>query len=497
MTRGIAGSMWQKWWQAKWLDSRIRSPDTTAKERWLGYLAGPSGALLLNAVLASYLNVYYTDVIGLTTLAGGAFLVAFPIVSKIIDAFTNLLMGYIIDRTRTRQGKARPWLLLSAPLMTVTGILLFTIPQAGKTVQLVWIVLSYNLFYSFAYTMYNMSHNLMVALSIRDTAQRGKLSVFSQVSTIMITGTFVALLFPMLVLPAIGVDKSLWITVMSILSVAVLPFTLLEYYYTKERITAEQELAPPASREKRGPSLGQQLKAIATDRYMMVLLAYFLIYYFAVNMKNISLIYYCNYVLGTYNDGITITLISAIGGIPMGIGVFLVWPLAKRFGKRNLTLAGFLIVSLGSAICWLFPRDLTLVLIGQFIKNLGFLPSAYIIMALFADTLDHLEWKSRFRSDGIAMAMFTTISMAMVGVCTGLFNGMLASAGYVPPYMEGDRLIAEQSASVQEVIIFSFVGLETITSLVLATLLAFLNVEKGLARKQREIALRLEGASGA
>ena len=118
--------------QSPWLQSRIRSADTTGKERWLGYLAGPSGALLLNAILASYLNVFYTDVMGLTSLAGGAFLVVFPIISKIIDAGTNLIMGYIVDRTRTSQGKARPWMLLSAPLLTITAILLFTIPQADR-----------------------------------------------------------------------------------------------------------------------------------------------------------------------------------------------------------------------------------------------------------------------------------------------------------------------------------------------------------------------------
>ena len=96
------------------LDSRLTSPEVTAKEKWLGYLLGPSGALLLNAVLATYLNVYYTDVLNLTTVWGGAFLAVFPIVSKIIDAITNIVMGYIIDRTHTKQGKARPWLLLSA-----------------------------------------------------------------------------------------------------------------------------------------------------------------------------------------------------------------------------------------------------------------------------------------------------------------------------------------------------------------------------------------------
>ena len=165
----------QKLMERKVFCSRVRSADVTPAEKWLGYLLGPAGALLLNAVLATYLNVYYTDVLKLTTVWGGAFLVIFPIISKIIDAITNVIMGYVIDRTRTAQGKARPWLLLSAPLLTITGILLFTVPSASETVQVIWVMVSYNLFYSFAYTIFNMSHNLMVPLSIRDTTQRGGL----------------------------------------------------------------------------------------------------------------------------------------------------------------------------------------------------------------------------------------------------------------------------------------------------------------------------------
>lgn len=93
--------------------------------------------MLLNAVLATYLNVYYTDVLKLTTVWGGAFLTVFPIVSKIIDAITNVVMGYIIDHTKTAQGKARPWLLLSAPLLTITGILLFVVPSGNQTLQII------------------------------------------------------------------------------------------------------------------------------------------------------------------------------------------------------------------------------------------------------------------------------------------------------------------------------------------------------------------------
>lgn len=255
------------------LDSRLTSPEVTAKEKWLGYLLGPSGALLLNAVLATYLNVYYTDVLNLTTVWGGAFLAVFPIVSKIIDAITNIVMGYIIDRTHTKQGKARPWLLLSAPLVAVTGILLFTVPTGNQTVQVIWVMLSYNLFYSFAYTIYNMSHNLMVPLSTRNTEQRGVLSVFNQVSTIMMSGIIVALIFPMLIMPQLGVDRSKWITTMSILSCIALPLTLMEYYFTKERITLEG-----GEKEKPSVAMKTQLKAIFSDKYMLITFIYFLIY---------------------------------------------------------------------------------------------------------------------------------------------------------------------------------------------------------------------------
>ncbi len=469
--------------------SRVHSEEVQPAEKWLGYLLGPAGALLLNAVLATYLNVYYTDVLKLTHVWGGAFLVVFPIVSKIVDAITNVCMGYIIDRTHTREGKARPWLLLSAPLLTVTGIMLFTVPRGSETVQVIWVMVSYNLFYSFAYTIFNMSHGLMVPLSIRDTTQRGSLSVFNQISNIMMTGILVALVFPMVIMPIIGADQGKWIALMSLLSILALPLTLVEYYFTKERVTLETQ-----TEEAVPVPLKQQLKAIFTDRYMLLIYAYFLVYILGTSIKNLSLVYYCNYVLGTYNDGMTQTLISVIGGVPMGIGIFAVWPLAKKFGKRNLTLAGFLLYAIGSAICWMFPTDMIVVLVGQFIKNIGGLPCSYVFMAMFADVLDHMEWKNNFRCDGIAMSVYNIISVAMVGVCTGIFNGLLAQTGYVAPeIVNGVTVAAEQTAAVKNAITFGFVGLEVFTGIILAVLLIFLNVEKTIGREQQEIRARREG----
>lgn len=240
--------------------------------------------------------------------------------------------------------------------------------------------------------------------------------------------------------------------------------------------------------------LTKQLKAIFSDKYMLLIYAYFFVYVFGTSVKNLSLVYFCNYVLGTYNDGITQTLISVIGGIPMGIGIFAVWPLAKKFGKRNLTLAGFILYAIGSAICWIFPTNMTIMLVGQFIKNIGGLPCSYVFMAMFADVLDHMEWKSNFRCDGIAMSIYNIISVAMVGICTGIFNGLLAKTGYVAPeIVNGVTVAVEQTAAVKNAITFGFVGLEVFTGIILAVLLIFLNVEKFIDKEQAEIKARREG----
>ncbi len=475
----------------KLFHSKINDKQVTGKERWLGYLLGPTGALLLNAVLATYLNVFYTDVLKLTNVWGGVFLMAFPVVSKIIDAITNVVMGQIIERTKTAQGKARPWLLLSAPLMAVTGVLLFAVPQASQTVQVIWVMISYNLFYSFAYTIYNMSHNLMVPLSTRDVKQRGSLSVFNNIASVMISGIIVALIFPMVVMPMLGANQSAWLVLMSVIAILALPLTLVEYYFTKERITEES-----AEEHTEPISMKEQMKAVFQDPSWLIFMGFFLLYSFGSQLKNLALVYYCNYVLGSYNDGVTQMLVSVIGGIPMGIGIFAVWPLAKKFGKRNVTMAGFVLYALGGIVCMLSPKNMVIVLVGQFIKNIGGLPCAYVMSALFADVLDHVEWRYRFRCDGFSASIQTIIITCTTGVVSGLFNFLLARTGYIEPAFDAATKVTTgfaQSAATQNVITFCFVGVEIITSVLIFLLLWKFEAEKNVEKEQKEIEERRKG----
>ena len=120
----------------------LKKDSVSLPEMALGYFIGPFGVLIVNAVFTSFLNRFYTDVLGLA----GKFITALPLISTIFVALSNIILGIVIDRTRTKRGKARPYILAAAPLMTLACILMFSVPTGNIKAELVWIAISYNLY---------------------------------------------------------------------------------------------------------------------------------------------------------------------------------------------------------------------------------------------------------------------------------------------------------------------------------------------------------------
>ena len=469
----------------KIFDSRIHSANTTNAERWLGYFLGPAFVMTMFYISGqTYLNMFYTDVLKMTPIMGGMFLVMLPIISKILDAITNILMGSIIDKTRSRQGKARPWILISAPLLVLSGILLFTVPTGNTTVQVIWVMLSYNFYFSVAFTMYNISHTLMVPLSTRNNKQRDTLAMLSSMGQSMLPGTIVSLVFPAVILPLIGVDQGKWIKVMAVLSILMLPAVLMEYYFTRERITEESmEIA-----EEEKHTLKEQLKACFSSKYWIMIMVVAILYNLYNHFQVTSTTYYCNWVLGSYNDGITMTLVNAVGQAPLGFGILLLWPLVRKFGKRNVMIAGLGIGILGSVICAMNPRTMGVVLVGLMLKSLGILPIMYTLLSMIADALDHVEWLNGFRADGFSASVYSIILTVTAGISSGLFNLGLSSTGYVAPLADGSYVA--QASSVQTFFIWGIFVIPAIFFVVIAAVLVFFRVEKELPKMKADIVAR-------
>lgn len=474
------------------MNTRIKSANIQRSEKWIGFFLAPALVFCMFYMCGqTYLNTFYTDVLKMSHIGGGLFLGLLPIFSKIFDAITNVLMGILIEKTRTRQGKARPWLLISAPLVAICGILLFTVPSASLTVQVIWVIVSYNLYFCMAYTIYNISHQLMIPLSTRNSRQRDSLAMFSSMGTSMIPGSVVSMLFPMIILPIIGVDQGKWITAMGIISILAFPAIILEYYFTRERVT--EEIAETGSNELH--SYIEQFKGCLKSKYWIVIMGIVIIYQLYNNFQQTSALYYANWVLGSYNDGHTYTLMNVVGQAPLGIGVFILWPLVRKIGKRKCMMAGMMLSVIGYVLCALFPHNMQAVLAGLAVRSFGQLPITYTLMAMLADALDHVEWVNGFRCDGFSASTFTVTLTIAMGLSTGFFNLFLGRLGYVPPLADGS--FTAQSAAVQSFFVIGSFVIPAVGCFLIAFLSSFFNVEKELPGIRRDIIERQKEAAAA
>lgn len=475
------------------LDSRVHSANTQKSEMWLGYFAGPCFVYMVYyAVAGTYLTQFYTDVLGLA----GIFLTLMPLFSKIFDAITNIIMGRIIDRTRTRQGKARPWIAISGVLMAVTGILLYTIPTANYTVQIVWIVVSYNLFFALAFTIYNMSHALMVPLSTRNTKQRDGLAMMTSAGMNMIPGLLVTIILPVII-RMVGVGSAAqgrWIVFMSVISILAIPGALVEYYFTKERVTEDSQ-AVKAEEDVVIP-MSKQFKACFTNKYWLIIMGFTLIYNILSILQTNIMPYYANWVLSNSVAGGTNlqVLINAVGQAPLGFGIFLLWPLVRKFGKRRVMMIGFLVAALGCLGIMLNsrPESFGIVIGLLLVRSLGAIPT-YAMAAQLAESLDHIEYVNGFRADGFSASVSAIIVTVTAGIGQSIILGGVSLFGYIAPEGGVDQVI-EQPSAVKWFFIACFVGVPMVGYIIGSILQIFFNVEDKMPEIQAEIVERRRAA---
>lgn len=473
--------------ESKIFDSRIKSANTQASEIWLGYFGGPM--LLFMAyysIAGTYLTQFYTDVLG---LAGG-FLTLMPVISKVIDAITNIIMGRIIDRTRTKQGKARPWILISGVLIAITGVLLYAVPRASYQVQIVWITVSYNLFFSLAFTIYNMSHTLMVPLSTRNTKQRDTLALVQNAGMNMLPGMLSAVIMPFLV-AKFGVGLAAqgnWMMFMSILSILALPATLVEYYFTKERVT-EDEMSADKNGEASVIPFSKQIKACLTDKYWLIIMGFIAMYEIFNILQTNSMLYYCNWVLDSSVAGGAAkqALLNMLGQAPLGIGVFILWPIVRKFGKRRTMQVGFIIAALGSLGVMLAGSNMGMVLGGMMLKSIGAIPTM-VMAAMMAEALDHIEWKNHYRADGFTAAIRSICLVVAAGIGQSIILAGIASRGYIAP--EAATQVIQQPDAMKSFFTWCFAGAPMLGYIIGAVLMIVFDVEKKIPQISADITAR-------
>ena len=491
---------------SKW-NSRITSANTTKKEMWLGYILGVWGMMMTSSIVNSYFNQYLTDVLGFTASKASwiaLFMVTFPLASKMIDAITNIVMSKVIDMTVCKQGKVRPWLILSTPFILVTIVLLFWMPFQKPLYQAIWIAVMFNLYYSVAYTMWNMSKELLPAVSTRNVRQRRNLSIASTIVGTVGTG-MVSILFPMILASVCalfnGDNAKGYLVSMTVFGLLGTALAFVQYFYTRERITEERrnhgaavEGAPHEIH--REATLMEQAKVCLKDKYWVIFVLVILIVNIIGNMRNISLIYYSGWVVhgNAYGDAAaTQAKFQMIALSPMGPGILLLLPLMKKFGRRKCIWMGAVLTAAGSALAYLKAGSGMMIYIGTALAGIGNIAFSYTINSFMGDVIDHVEWKTKVRCDGLTGGFTSAAMMFAVGIAQGLFNLGLLGSGYMQPQKigvsaEGIALYADQPAAAVNWINFAYQGTFIIIGLVIFFVFCFLfDLEKHMPTVSREL----------
>ncbi len=476
-------------WNNPALNSRTDKQTVRLPEMIFGYFLGPLLVLSMTCVVATYYLTFYRSYDDI--VASGKFLVLLPLISVVPMALANILVGIVLGKTRTRQGKARPFILVAGPLLLVSGIVMFIIPYFSMGFRMAWMAITYNLFAALANPVYSNAHYLMVSLSTRDLDARGKLSVVANIPAVAGNGLVSSILMPAVLGwikagEALGegyqVVQNRWQLVMGAFAVAAFLGCLLEYFFTRERITEEDISDDAAAPQGEIIPTSRQLKAAVSDRYWWIIMVFYMLYQAGTMFKGGYVFnIFCNdfftevTVFGQTMGPETVqSLLALLSGVPLAAGMLFAWPVANKMGKRNFIILGCVVSIVGSAVCLSNPGSFVVMLIGQTLKGFSSIPGAYIMMALFADVLDHLEAKNGFRVDGISMSVYSTILTVVNGLAVAFFN----------LFYDGGVF------SHQAVSSFFFLGFEIIAHGILIVVLLFLNVEKNIKAEQAIIAER-------
>ena len=475
-------------WNTPLTDSLVKSPDVKLPEMLIGYFIGPFGALLSSGIFTSFLNKYFTDVLKLDT----GFLSVLQLVSTLLIVAANLIVGQLIERTRVLAGKARPWVLLSALTLSVSSVLMFIVPFEG-TAKMVWIAIAYNLYYAVAYPIYNTANSTLIPVSTRNSQQRGALASFTNVAGLGVMGVG-SMIFPVLVSNVMKEDQHRWFLVMLGVAIFSALTIYLQFKFTRERVTEELLGEGSGAARVKTASMGEQLKAVTSEKWWWLILLFYLAFQCSGAMKNGSMSYFCQWVIGaagTIDWGMAQTILAVLGAIPMAVAAAVVVPLANKLSKRVVVMTGMLVGVAGGIIAGLGGGQIVPVAIGMALKCLGSAPAAYLILAMLADVIDHIEFKSGIRTDGLTMSIYSSVMVAATPICNAVFMAMLGGSGYVAPPKDAAAAAAmTQSAAVQSTIGISYIWIETVAYAICAALMLLWTVERDLPAEQETIAQR-------
>lgn len=480
-------------------DTKVKTRTVSKKEKYLGHLIGPLGLIFVVNTVAALVEKFFTQQVGLmygstnidmVQQMGGTYEMMMTI-AKFLGVAIGLFNSFLITKTKSKHGRFRPWYLIFGFVSIIVCAMIFLFP--GTT-------LGENYWYYF-FTMLICYHTIgssffyvfrdnIVSVSTRSPKEKETLTFIRKVSWTLISGILIGMIVSSVLIPFwLEKDINGYAELLIVLSVIAVPLLLMEYFYTRERVV-EDVVAEVGLENGNSIPIKSQFKALFTNKYWIILTVLSTLGAIMDNYKGGNVQYfYIKFLLDGENNGMMFMLYQIITGFPTGIGVFIIFPLAKKFGIKNMTIGGYMLVLFGSVLGWACPDQMIPALAGGFLRQLGWMPNMYILAALPCYALDSVEFKSGIRLEGLlGLGIVGAVVALICAPFAGGYEAMILRLGFV------DAQGVAASETVKSFMAMSFYLLDIIVALANIVLLRFVDVERKTSLMQAELTKRKKDA---
>lgn len=394
----------------------------------IGYGFGDLASVLYWQTITAYLLYFYTDVFGITAAAAGTMI----LVSRLWDGVNDPVMGIIADRTKTRWGKFRPYLLWFSVPLAVMGVVAFSTPDLGPTGKLIYAYATFILLMTL-YTAINIPYSSLLGVITSDHIERASVSSYKYVFAYL-SGTIVsAFALPLTDFFGQGDEARGWQLTMVVFGCAAVVFFFITFVSTKERV------APPKTQRT---SIREDLKDLFANKPWVLLLFTTLLFILFVATRISVTAHYFKYYVGdqqislfgkthTYGFIALTSAFNAVGQWLSIVGVFFTNFFAKRVGKRRAFLILFVTAAVATAAFFVLkPEQVILMFLLQIIGSFAGGPLTPLIWAMYADAADYSEWKTGRRATGLVFSASTMSQKFGWAIGTFVAGSLLSVFGF-------------------------------------------------------------------
>lgn len=436
------------------------------------YGCGEISTNIVFTIATSLLVMFYTDVVHVSAATIGVIIA----ISQVFNGASDIAAGFIVDRTRSKYGRARVWMLRMSIPYAVAAVLLMTVPQIGAMAQAIYIFITYNLMLTVVYTMFQLPFATTMTYMTRDQNERAKINIvrmsMSPIGNILVTLLFTEILDRM---PGGGLDSQKnWIILTAIYAFAAAGLMLFCFATVRERVEVHDEVNGEQI------PLKKAIPALFKNKYFIMLFLFFVFFAMYQTFAGTMATYSCKWIVGDTK------IIGRVNTACFGITIFATLLLGKIMhimSKRNWCILGASFIIAGSLVLLISPENVALVTFGGLLRGVGMTPILGMIFTMIADAIEYGQWKTGLRTAGAIQSATTSGQKFGQGIGSALIGFIMDVNAY-----NGNLDVQPEQAlqTIQDLFIYGV----TILGIIMIIILLFYKLDKEYPTIIRELLAR-------